>query len=247
LIHPRASHLSWVFFRDEKIFHFAGGAAIGTKKVKGQVATAQARGGIRHPVVSSSINAAAVVNKKDKASTTLLLPLDGDPSGTSSSQQEMRRSVSSTCLDVPTVRSDSLRRLSIPDVNRLTDNMLLSSSILASNFVPSQSGIALISSATQTELPDSTRRISELGDREFLSLLEEHSQMSKQLSELCKVDGLPSGGESGDGDAAMSMDTSATDGGSLARLTPSVNDWDAQSNNSLCSEPSLAGLQVFFI
>ncbi|OWA50518.1 Cytospin-B [Hypsibius exemplaris] len=233
----------------------SGGGSAVVKKSRNNVPTPQARG-IRHPAVTSSINTAVSKKEKLPINTTTVLPLrHGEPLADASIpdiSQEMRRSASSNCLE--SSAADSVRRLSIPaDADRLTDasEMSVSSSLLlSSNFAPSQSGITLISAGTQTSdfevvvVPStaaaSRRRSGDFtgGDREFLSLLEEHSEMSKQLSELCKVDGLPAGlGEATDS-GLHAMDTS--DGGCLARPT---NDWDAQSNNSLCSEPSLAGLQ----
>ncbi|GAV03448.1 hypothetical protein RvY_13870-2 [Ramazzottius varieornatus] len=179
------------------------------------------------------------------------------------SSQEMRRSVSSNCLDGPSsvARAGAAgtdRRLSITAHSQLVEEMMPSISLLASHLTPSQPGVTLVSAGTQTDdarkaqaqtvCATDSMTAHQLGEMEFESLLAEHSQMSQQLSDLCKVEHSHGGtGHQSSADYLSSMDgegMSETDaGGALAKSNQSINDWDAQSNISLCSEPSLAGLQ----
>ena len=252
-----------------------GGAAVLKKSRSHVATPQSTRGGIRHPAAAGNNHSRKDRSSSITSSTALVVPpttlvLDGEsssPTATISQQQEMRRSVSSNCLDAPAASSDTTsRRLSIPNVNQLNDAMLLTSSSssmsspspsssLPSNFTPSRSGITLCSAGTQTDTTNQTDALSSSrrrsttdltgGDREFLTLLEEHSTMSRQLSELCKVEGILVPGEGGDqGQQPSAMDTSDGNGLSRSSMPSASNDWDAQSNNSLCSEPSLAGLQV---
>lgn len=239
------------------------GGSSAAKKARNQpistaiIPTAQSRG-IRHPAVlqNKSKDKEALQNSPVAESlgnvylisTRSATPCtsDGEPA------QEMRRSVSSNCLDVATLSRDDQRRLSIPDVNCASETSNMPTiSLLNSNFAlaPSQPGIALVSFGTQTDYMFSVgeddlvlrssqqQRIRpfsrELGSQEFQKLMEENSLMSKEISELCKMDS-PTGGS-----AVEDTEMYEPDGGCSSKHV----DWDSQSNNSLCSEPSLVCLQ----
>lgn len=219
--------------------------------------------GIRHPV--------ATVRKDKEGSLviggTVLTCSASCSHGFSeqaNSSQEMRRSVSSNCLDGPSSvagagAAGTDERLSIAQ-SQVAEQMMPTISLLASNLRPSQPGVTLLSAGTQTDdarkgpaqtlcaATDSNMTAHQHGEMEFQSLLAEHSQMSRQLSDLCKVEDSHGGTGHSSADYLSSMDgegMSETDaGGALAKSNQSINDWDAQSNISLCSEPSLAGLQV---
>ncbi|XP_055328423.1 cytospin-A-like [Paramacrobiotus metropolitanus] len=235
----------------------SGASSAVAKKTKASapIPTAVPSRGIRHPAVS--------IKQKDKGTTLVEekgsenSPRTFQTTNAEAVAQEIRRSVSSNCLDMTasaaTASSDNQQRLSPTNVNCLGETMP-TISVLNSNFAlaPSRPGITLTATGTQTDLSfcekgDARNSIISCGkfvdgcrlkmshdsiNTDFENLLEENLLVSRQISELCKV-------ESATGIDESNSDADMMDRDSLGKPV----EWDSQSNASLCSEPSLACLQ----